>query len=483
MLKFRYLLIWVVVGFFSIAIFSFILENYMLKMEAMQVRSYTETAADCALQSGQGIDDFFAKPMLPGNLLAVNNDGSRTTENEILQIGSWYNSPVLSGLRIKYVDSEYADLYTESDLLIWFTKKVHSTSGSDATFASDSSRDRYRAFTYLYDQSSGSVTAQEFYNFATSETCLRSYTQLPVVSGGTIEWVKVPRITLMGARLFWTSEEEFLSFMEMKPEIHSIYGATTNAHKKIWKALVDNKYYNLIRSSNAFGQYYLTPSKVGVSYIPRELVEKLYQNNLDLLLRARHNGELSNYRGFVDDTWHYANDNIYVKQNSLASSNDIINNGMITISKNTSTITNIEYRCIDIYNESNNKLIQELYGGIHTVGASGWVYVSTGDIDVASAEKLKKRSTAVEMQLIGGEWTPVGHSNAGVTSKYEVVAKVSFSTDVMLSHKTAVFTNWGTTYDKVSNNVNDITVRNGISSNTVSRNKKYIYTRFYDVNA
>lgn len=483
MLKFRYLLIWVVVGFFSIAMFSFILENYMLKMEAMQVRSYTETAADCALQTGQGIDDFFAEPWLPSNLLDINNDGSRTIKDGTLQIGNWYNTPVLSGLRIVYAKNQSDDTYTESDLLLWFAHNIHSTSGSNSTFASDSSRDRYRAFEYLYDQSSGSVTAQEFYNFATSETCLRVYTQLPVVYNGVVEWVKVPRIALMGAKIFWGSEEEFLSFMEMKPDVQSIYGSTSEQRKKIWKALVDNKYFNIIRSSNAFGQYYLTPSKVGVSYIPRELVEKLYQNNLDLLLRARHNGDLSDYMGFVDDTWHYANDNVYVKQSNLAGTNNIINNGMITISKDTSTITNIEYRCVNIYDTSNNNLIRELYGGIHIVGASGAVYIPTGGIDVASAEKLKMRSTAVEMQLTGGEWTAIPHTSNKITSKYEIVAKVSFSTDVILSHKTAVFTNWGTTYDKSSDNVNDITVRNGIKTNKISRNNKYIYTRFYDVNA
>ena len=118
-----------------------------------------------------------------------------------------------------------------------------------------------------------------------------------------------------------------------------------------------------------------------------------------------------------------------------------------------------------------------------SVGASGAIYTPTGGIDVASAEKLKMRSTAVEMQLTGGEWTAVPHTSNKITSKYEIVAKVSFSTDVILSHKTAVFTNWGTTYDKSSDNVNDITVRNGIKTNKISRNNKYIYTRFYDVNA
>ena len=57
------------------------------------------------------------------------------------------------------------------------------------------------------------------------------------------------------------------------------------------------------------------------------------------------------------------------------------------------------------------------------------------------------------------------------------------SADVILSHKTAVFTNWGTKYDKSSKNINDIVIKNGVETNKISRSNKYIYTRFYDINA
>ena len=474
MLKFRYLLIWAVIGFFSMAVLSFVIESYILKLEAMQVRSYTELAADCALQTGQGIDDFFAEPASSATITIINNDGSRSTG---LAVGSWYNTSAIKGLRIKY-DNGY-DEYDEDDLLGWYLSKVHSTSSAH--------KDRLNAFKYLYDSSSGSDTSKEFYNFAKSKACLSVYTQLPLyvkdgVDAGKLEWVKVPRIALIGAYCIWDNEEDFKNTFNTTSGLNSIYGTLDNYKMhKMWQALDTNNYLNIIKSSGFLDgkEYMLTPSKVGVSYIPRELVEKIYQNNLDLLLRARKNGDLQSYSGFVDDTWAYGNDSIYQHQENKEAFNDIINNGILAVSKGTSTITGIEYRCIDIFAEKNNVLIEAVYGGLHTVGATGGgSYDMTGGIDKITAGKLKDRSPNNLMVLISGKWV-----QSKANSKYEIIAKVTFSADVILSHKTAIFTNWGTTYDKSVDNINDIEIRNGIDTNRATRNKKYIYTRFYDINA
>lgn len=472
MLRFRYLLIWAVVGFFSIAVLSFVIENYILKLEAMQVRSYTELAADCALQTGQGIDDFFATPVSSDTITYINNDGSRSVG---IVAGSWYNTGAVKGLRIKYDDGY--DTFAEDDLLSWYMNETHSASTVS---------DRVRAFKYLYDSSSGSQTSKEFYDFATSSVCLRAYTQIPytVESGadaGKIVWVRVPKIALIGAKCLWANEADLADSL-LRASVGTVYGASDsyNVHK-MWRALITNGYYDITKSSGFLAsgdKYLLTPVKVGVSYIPRELVEKIYQNNLDLLLRARKNGDLQNYSGFVDDTWAYDNDSIYQHQDSKEAFNDIVNNGIIAVSKNTSTITNIEYKCIDVFKSSNNPLIEAVYGGMHTVGSVGFDYHMTGGIDKITAETLKDRSPSTAMTLAGGNWVP---SKSSI--KYEVIAKITFSTDVILSHKTAVFTNWGTTYDKSSDNINDIEIKNGVSTNKATRNKKYIYTRFYDINA
>lgn len=470
MLKFRYLLIWAVVGFFSMAVLSFVIENYILKLEAMQVRSYTELAADCALQTGQGIDDFFAEPVSSDKIALINNDGKRTTG---IIAGSWYNTGAIKGLRIKY-DNGY-DTFEEDDLLSWYMGKTHSGSTQS---------DRVRAFKYLYDASSGSETSREFYNFATSKVCLRVYTQLPYViesgtNAGQLEWVKVPKIALIGAKCIWVDEADFKSNLLSVSELSSIYGTLDNDKiHKMWRAIYTNNYYNITKTSGFLASgdsYLLSPSKVGVSYIPRELVEKIYQNNLDLLLRARKNGDLQDYSGFVKDTWAYDNDSIYQHQEDKESYNDIVNNGILAISKNTSTITNIEYRCIDVFDGRNNALIESIYGGVYVYAG----HFSTVDgVYKVTANTLRMLHPATLMTESGGVWTPTA-----ANSKYEVVAKVTFSTDVILSHKTAVFTNWGTTYDKSSDNINDIEIKNGIETNKATRNKKYIYTRFYDINA
>lgn len=475
MVKFRYLLIWVVIGFFSMAILSFILENYTLKLEAMQIRSYTETAADCALQTGQGIDDFFSEPTQTSLMSEINSDMNRGSN----AFNSWYISGNIKGLRIKYDAGN--DTYDESDLLNWYVNVSHSSGPVSGTYTSNAAKDRAKAFQYLYNAHYGSETAQEFYAFATSNVCLRSYTQLPYAvsdtsdpENGQIIWVKVPRIALIGTNCLWNDINDFKENMS-STGLSSIYDLTDIGIKRMWKALVSNNYNSTVKGG-IFGQYFLTPSKVGISYIPRDLVEKIYQNNLDLLLRARKNGDLQNYSGLVDDTWNYADDKIYNNQASVENFNNIINNGVIAINKNTSTITSIEYKNIDIFNDNNDPLIADIFSGIHKV--NNIIYTNYSGIEIASAKLFRERKTANEMKLSGGIWGPVR-----ATNKYEVVAKITFSTDAIVSHKTAVFTNWGTKYDKSSENINDIEIRNGIDTNTVSRNKKYKYTRFYDINA
>lgn len=471
MLKFRYLLIWAVIGFLSMAILSFVVEDYLLKLEAMQVRSYTEVAADCALQTGQGIDDFFAEPVMSTKVIQINNDG--TTRTGVVA-GSWYNTGAIKGLRVKY-DNGY-DTYAESDLLSWYIGKYHANASLGVV---NNKLDRQEAFKYLYDMSSGSEDSGEFYDFATSSACLRSFTQLPVVNGGAVTWVKVPKIALIGANCLWSSADD-LGECLMNNDLVSTYdGMPSTAEGKalMWKALKDNNYLNSLKSSSAFGNYYLTPSKVGITYIPRRLVEAIYQNNLDLLLRARQNGDIQSYSGFVDDTWAYDRDEVYNNQSNMTSFNDVVNNGMIAINKNTSTITKIEYKNVDVFNSSNNKLIEAVFGGMYF--RNGIEFINNSEyLSKASAELLKDKAPATLMTYSGGNWTPTK-----ATSKYEVIAKVTFSADVILSHKTAVFTNWGTKYDTSSKNVNDIVISNGVETNKISRSNKYIYTRFYDINA
>lgn len=471
MLKFRYLLIWAVIGFLSMAILSFVVEDYLLKLEAMQVRNYTEVAADCALQTGQGIDDFFAEAVQTSTLNIINNDG--TTRTGVVA-GSWYNTSALKGLRIKY-DNGY-DTYAESDLLKWYMGKSHANVAVGLT---NNLLDRQKAFNYLYNASSGSEDAAEFYKFATSKACLRSYIQLPVVSNDEITWIRVPRIALIGASCLWSSADDMGECLKNNG-LSSVYNnlpSTSDGRKKMWKALKDNNYINTVKTSTAFGSYLLTPAKVGVTYIPRRLVEAIYQNNIDLLLRARQNGDLQSYSGFVDDTWAYDRNEVYNNQNNMESYNDIVNNGMIAVNKTTSTITKIEYKNIDVFNSHNNKLIEAVFGGMYY--RSGSEFVNNKEhLSKASAELLKDKAPVTLMTYSGGNWTPTK-----ATSKYEVIAKVTFSADVILSHKTAVFTNWGTKYDKSSKNINDIVIKNGVETNKISRSNKYIYTRFYDINA
>ena len=480
MLRFRYLLLWAILGLLVVIFVSFGLENSMLELEALEVRTYTEIAADCALQTGQGIDDFFAEvdPEQAVEVAITNDRG----------IQSWYSASGVNGLRLMYTTTGSDSVYTTGDLLTWYIGQKHSVSNLTynslghigRVYSLRSYYDRHKAFDYLYNATgyasllpNVSATALEFQKFATSRACIKCYTQIPYFYNGSLRWVKVPRIALIGARCIWTDESAYKA--SLGPE-NGLYGGDIDIG---WAALTENHYLNPDRGGY-FGKYFLTPSKVGVSYVSRDLVQALYQNNLDLLLRLKYHelATLDEHTGLVKDTWNIQSNYVRMAKSTYGSVNNVVNNGLIAINTDTSTITHIEYVTINLFKDTdlNNKLIEAVYGGVHDNSST---FSKTADLKLADAKLLKKLSPANFYVYTLGHW-----ERQQPTYKNEIIAKVTFSTDVVLSHKTAVFTNWCTTVDgHDGDNLNDIVVPEGIGTNTSTRSKKYSYTRYYDVNA
>lgn len=485
MTRVRYLLLWVILAFVTAFFVAWGIERSALEMEAMQVQTLTELAADSALQAGQGIDDFFSD----ANEQLAYIWGDDKINGRTL---GTYNSNLL----IMYTNSASDTKYSEGTLFTWFFQHEKTATTYDGTtYSLGSAADKTEAFRYLYDGTGRgttgsyytppSIVAQQFKKFALSYQGLQATTQIPYFmtnSSGEDEliYVEVPRIALIGAKCIWNSKSSYQSSIS---EVLGFSVGSTN-YNYGWEALEQNNYLvgqrkSVFYSSKTNGVYFLTPSKVGVTYIPISLVENIYQNNLDLIMRYKYNDDeqLDIHSTMLRNAYEYQSTQVEnnVSNYELTYNNGecgIVNNGLFTVNKDTSTITNVEYKVIDIFNGVNDDLIEQVYGGYVEYNSAG-VVSSTG---IMTADKLEGRSTAMKYST-SGALTPE-------TQHYIVVAKVTFTTDVILNHKTAVFTKWKTDYDRYEyTNLNDIVQTTGTNTNTSTNSRKYTYTRYYAVTA
>lgn len=466
MFRIRYILIWVVVSFALLFGVSWALERETIKFEAQQVQVLTELAADSALQAGQGIDDLFSQ--------TIADDGGWSASNNDV----FFNRTDTLSLKILYPAYPTSAHYTTNrDLFQWYLNTNNVA--------------RWKAFAYLYDATGVGIKAplsggaasypaqadtvsKEFQEFAKKTT--KSTTYIPYYVGNVLKWIKVPRIALIGARCIWYDESDYQ---------HDImcYGdmaGDTDDYKYGWKALQQNGYLYAKRSG-VFGEYFLTPSKVGVTYINRDLTEKIYQNNLDIIMRYKYNEDnnLTTGRGMLESA--YQAQTQQVKNNIISLRNEVINNGLFTVSKETSTISAIDYAIIDVFDSTNDAMIEQLYGGwveYLTLNNGTFVVNTQGNKVVKfkgkmTAEKLNERSTEVNPT-----------TGTKPTNKYLVVAKVKFSCDVIPNYKTGVFTTWRTKFDDDDfDNYNNIVLNKGVSTNKLTAGTKYVYTTYWGVTA
>ena len=500
MTRVRYLLLWVIVSFLLIFALSWVIEGFILETEAMQVQTLTELAADSALQAGQGIDDFFVD---------TNDSGNWEKPDGVLGTGGINDrdvdlNEVIRSFSVKYTEYSSDSEYKESDLFKWYFNHAHAsnkTNGTDPTvLIYGSTIDRRYAFKRLYDGtgygtaegwSDHSVTeaAKQFREFALSPQCLRSCTQIPYFdTDGTLYWVTVPKIALIGSRCIWMSEADYKADTNVLDAIAWNCGGSNTQETEYsvangWAALRQNNYrYGL--KSGAFGSYFLTPSKVGITYINRELVQAIYQNNIDLIMRYKYNNDKNLYdHAFVLRNSYLVQSpevDSNITEYEYNNDNKIVNNGLFTVNKDKSTITNIEYKSLDVYDEYNNALIKQIYGGsIEFVDANQpYSEDNIRSIEVMTANRMKDKYKLRHITYN----QPENVTNASKNNI--VVAKVTFTSDVILNHKTATFTTWCTKYDKDRpKNYNDIVQTTGTDTNKSTDSNKYTYTRYYVVTA
>ena len=465
MLKAKFALIWVCFFLTIMFLVSWVLEVAIIKEEANTVNNMVVLASEMALQGGQGIDDFFGVSTMSDKIQAVN--GSAVTAG---------SNPLAIRYQENKTDSDYT---TEANVVKWYLKTktnrvVTSTYREMGMSEFYYDNDDFKAF-----RTPSSVCTTKIPHILAETITSGSLT----IEKGSVIWITVPRIALMGRTKLYSNEEDYKS---------DLYWVNANTATDIyssrdiqygWEALQEQDYKNYLHST-VWGttSYMLTPSKLGLSYVNRGLVEALYQNNLDLLMRSnmsditKGNGIARNQYALRSPDVQTAVDNI---NNETAI--DAINNGRITLFKNTSTIMKIEYQALDILNPENNALIESIYGAMVDYDDMLDMYSAPY---IANADAFYNRSPKT-LNYRGNVVNEVNH--------WIIVAKVTFSADVLYTYKTGIFTTWRTENYHGNANFNDIDIDMGDGSQYKQQladgvlhrtdNAKYEYTCYYKVTA
>ena len=275
------------------------------------------------------------------------------------------------------------------------------------------------------------------------------------ISRFNIEWYSYPKICMMGNTIV---DSKYHKLKELDTGLNVNWG-TTGSSETLLKEEIWNMYdlKNTSKKMTINGEtieYYLTPISLGITYINEDLLQALFINNLDLLMRSKYtthpdcnlnskeygNGMLSGafYPELVDtDTLDYLNP---------------INNGAFTLLRGKRMYSTgegayfyegtvkpkIEYIVIDAYKDTseNNELLRQIYGPRLTkkVGADvSWDSEFLGKTVSGSLFREMDAKMIEEMESMTGT---TGVFKTIYDNKPIVVAKVTFYADFIIPYST-----------------------------------------------
>lgn len=401
-------------------------ELYFVADTAQEVQVMVRTAADMALEQAQATDDFFVKSG------GYNTDGDNGYNIKMEKNGSFVDVPLyqgLYGINTEVVGNKeriFNELYNTSD----FKNKAK-----------------------MFSSIKGSIS---YYN--ASKTGLL--------------WYKFPKIAQVG--------------LDVTGRDSSITTATTPSGGSV-SGEVSNGIINLYRFNNAkrlgfdyntgnVVEYFMTPISLGITYINSDLLNQLFLNNMDLLMRAKYDkggisldsedGGNGVYKGY---TW--ADE---ITDTSLNSYNPI-NNGKFTLVRGATKDVNngfktyngiepkIEYKVIDMYDSSNDNVLIMLFGANKTA--------DDGRSFSSKAEYLKYLDK-----------DKIDHATGmAYQNKYISVAKVTFYADIIVPYSTLPIRDFRANIDGDTKNFVDVRheVTTGVKG--FSGNDCYSYTRYFAV--
>lgn len=400
----------IIISYLLIMIISGAVDGVFLQEKARQVNYVIKTASDMALEQAQVTDDFFKAGegfYIAGALGAEHNPYTFMTfdaDNET----------------INYNDNIYQR----------YTGKT----------------EKGEIYDYLF--SANGSNFKDYINKVTPAKLEKLTTQYYIYNGATstMQKLEAPTLMQMGVEVNSTPRVEGAKTdtdIGITGSLSGIIGNTgdgfalknsTNAEGYEINS-VSKLSYN--HDTGEYENYFLTPLALGVTYLDPDLLQRLYINNVNLLMRAAYIEEVTHptgYVGRVEGGKGVLRGETYSQDLKIDPTLDrqAINNGQITaIIGDYDLATNmfqgpinreavVEYKVIDMYNNSNAEILKEVLG-------------------VIPKSEFNKQGVAVGNY--GGYYRKIDTLNIGTTgvqktSKPMVVAKVTFKLDVIIPYST-----------------------------------------------
>ena len=279
MLKARNILLIFILNYFAILLVCCLLEIIFITNNAQEAQLLMRTAADMALEQIQATDDYFTSGggyIMNGELLDSNERNrayllTANTGNKFSQVKMF---PALTGqTELKNI---YKSLYGNNRINKFISDSIANNSSVLSL--------RSLAGVVPHEETAILKVGDENVEFT--------------VSNFNIEWYSFPKICMMGNDIV-SSNYHKLKELGSGLDVNwntAISGGTTS--EKITKDTIWSMYdlNNTEKKLSVNGQeieYYLTPISLGITYINEDLLQALFINNLDLLMRSKYTSDPS----------------------------------------------------------------------------------------------------------------------------------------------------------------------------------------------
>lgn len=389
----------------SMIVFGFV-ERLYVQENARQLNNFIRTASDMALEQAQVTDDFFAADdsfMVGRNL----NDG-----HDIFRFKAFTGPTMMTdgGLYEIYTgQSTKGDIYNHmyTSMSSNFRNQLRSSGSSDLT----AERIKTVKFPYFqYNQTN--YTMETFYKPAILQMGL-AHDSTAAANNGVQGRIDDGFGNEFGTTVADLTEDTYRSY-----ELNDVV-----------------KYSYVGGASGEIEDYYLTPLALGITYLDKDLIQQLFINNMNLMMRAAYinnnnntvNGGVGLFKGGT-----YAQD----IQGLQGTNNQFVNNGKFSIKVGQQGSNNlylgteeaeVEYKVIDMYDNNNSAILKQVLG-------------------VQTEEKLTGRKTAIDPNGYGDYYKSIdalnqlenraGNATQQASTKPMVVAKVTFYLDVVIPYNT-----------------------------------------------
>ena len=402
MFKARNILVIFILNYLLIFLCCCFIDMIIVGMKANEVALLVQTAGDMALDQVQATDDFFVS----GKGYLLSTDG-----NSVVGNNGGYKINVLSTTG-NYKKTNLFEAYTnQSDI------------GN------------------IYNSLYGGNKINNFINENKGVLRIQSLVGVQDTFEGSnlLLWYNVPTIAQLGTDSI-ASNAGFLT--DIRTGNRAVDQSKFTQIKQMYELGASGKKTNV--GGNQI-DYYLTPLSLGITYINEDLLQALYMNNLDLLMRSKYANNGRNLKT-EDGGYGVYKSQLYpqlVDADNLGTLNPI-NNGSVTLLRGQRVSgtksefefykglkPKVEYVVVDMYNQTGGKedtMLRRVLGSRFTNNSNGAL-----NNTLLTGRKLKEvESLAIQnMKVLTGTTSA---SDTTFDHKYIVVAKVTFYADFIVPY-------------------------------------------------